>query len=92
MTDCNEEIRSLLDQANIIAIAEMKRLAIKAMKKHTSYNRFVSGMGFAFFVTNRGEMIEWLELPGELQDFISEWDRDLKLTGNQITIHRSEIG
>lgn len=73
-----------------IALKEVERLPRKILKQHKHLDYFLMAMGTYFVVDNKREIIDTWDGKGnptykyfkELNDFISEWDSILKLTGN----------
>lgn len=88
--DTNEQIQSLIDKANEIALKEVERLARKVLSSNKSKcHEFFMCMGSFFFIRKNGDIIhscetkslESLKGYNELDDFIMEWDEILHITG-----------
>jgi hypothetical protein len=86
MDTTSERIQSCLNRADEIAMAEVERLARQVLKRCTSFDEFVMGMGIASFTLKDGRSVFTGEVKAakKLNDFLSRWDRDLKLTGSPI--------
>lgn len=86
--EVTKEIEALMVQAEILAVAHAEKLArIVLASNRRKVKGFVMAMGTFFFTDNKGEVLwEWEaeKLKGyeELDNFISDWDSTLKITGS----------
>lgn len=71
-----------LDKAVDLGLAEVERLARLVLQNEPRFKEFVMAMGGWFFVDDRGELVDRHESMVQLANFIGEFDRYLKLTGN----------
>lgn len=72
------------DLARDIALAEVEREARRILARHPMLDEFVMGMGIATFTVKGKEHslgISERKYMRSLENFISDWDEYLKLTG-----------
>lgn len=84
-----DKIDNLLDEAGQIASDEVKRLALKILKRNKKLDRFYMGMGTWFFIDKHGRNIDTFDeekIFEEIDSFISEFDDVLHITGESIDI------
>lgn len=77
----SEKIQTLHSQASAIASAEVIRLARKILKANSDLEEFIMGMGTWFFSNKDGDNVSTGPEFKELDDFISEWDETIRITG-----------
>ena len=82
-----KEIDDLLDKARSIALLEVERIARKRMRNNKKLKDFTIAMGTYFF-SYYGEVAHDYKC-AEMDDFISEYDDILKLTGEGV-IYKSD--
>ena len=81
----SEQIQKLHTEASNLASAEVIRIARKILNEHSELKEFVMGMGLWSFSDYDGHsyLLENGTDPrfAELEDFISEWDSEIRITG-----------
>lgn len=77
------QIRKDFDTLTNMALQEVEDRARRILRRHSSLTEFFMAMGTAFFVTTEGTTISPHERAymRPVADFLSEWDRELHLTG-----------
>lgn len=95
-SELHEKITEHYRQACDMGIREVERLARKVLKQNKSLSQFCMAMGTYFFIDHNGDNVDtWQNIYSsygcisnhakksfvELNEFISEWDALLKLTG-----------
>lgn len=96
MEEIIEAMASHYDEAERIASYVVKAMAHNILEEHKGeLIRFEMGMGFYSFVDKEGRIIDTFdsivseqmeESFKELNDFIGQWDKVLKITGEQMVI------
>lgn len=76
-----KEIDDLIEKAINIGLKEVERIARKELTNNKKLHKFTMAMGRYFF-TNKKNEIQYNYECKELNDFISEYNDDLGLTGN----------
>ena len=83
------------DEAVRLALTTVERMARKILRDHPNLDEFVMGMGRAMFTTNDKQNLgtEERAYMRPLDDFLTEWDRWLHLTGEpmRFTAHGPKI-
>lgn len=71
------------DKAGDFAVAEVERMARQILLTHPNLNEFIMGMGLACFTDKADNSLDTSDrrYMKPLDDFISEWDEYLKITG-----------
>ncbi len=87
MKKTTTQVRRVLDQANDIAYAAVKREALAILQKHPQLTGFCMAMGTACFYDQNGPQ-DPKHYTKTLLNFIDEFDGELKLTGQPLRFKR----
>lgn len=91
-SEINNEIDSLLNRASELADNHIEQLARNVLKSK-KLREFVMAMGGYFFTDSKDNIIYTNDLSSdaakELDDFINQWDRELKVTGSPMRFTRT---
>lgn len=90
MNNPNKELLSLYIEMRQKALEYINFLIKDKFKKNGKIDHFVLAMGSYFFVDVHDNILHDFKYK-RLDDFLMEWDSDLKLTGEGIKIYRDRI-
>jgi len=82
MINAKSKIRYHYEQACKIAENEVIRMARDILRKHKNLDEFIMAMGGWFFTEHGDVKHDKLCYMKHLDDFITEWDEFLKITGS----------
>lgn len=86
--DVSTALSRMMRQASDLDVQHVEELARKIMRKHKSITGFCLGMGSAaFYDADRHPLDHSDPRIQEMEDFISDWDRSIHITGHPMKIN-----
>jgi len=83
--NATKSIQKKYNEIQSIASKEVKRLVLIAFKKNKNLKYFYMGMGTYFFEDAKREQLSNYKNK-KLDDFISEWDQYISITGEYMEL------